>query len=138
MNKKTLILIFLNSVFLASGLILNLVSCISYNNWWPLFTIFVNLLAIAAPTLCGGCATYDDEFYAEAEGQVTLASLSWVILGAFIIVGYAIPIELFRARAVSQTGVLLTLSGGTVILASVLVFVRLIYFTKEEGRFYFV
>jgi len=138
MNKKTILLIFLNSVFLASGIILNLVSCVSYNNWWPLLTIFINLLAITAPTLCGGCNQQDESFYSDQEGQVTLASLSWVMLGAFVIAGYAIPIELFRAKIITQTGVLLTLSGGTVILAAVLIFVRLIYFTKDEGRFYFI
>jgi len=138
MDKKTLILIFFNSVFLATGIMLNLISCIQFNNWWPLLTILINLMAITFPTLCGGCSFYDDDLFAEQDGQITLASLSWMFLGIFIVIGYAVPVELYRSHSISQTGVFLTLAGGTIILAAVLLFVRLIYFKKDEARFYFI
>ena len=132
MNKKLVAYIMLNATFLSSGIILILVSCIQFNNWWPFLTVFINAFAIFAPTFCGGCSfepSWDDQ-----EGDISIGSISWIIVGFFVVVGYAIPIELFRVGVLTQTGVYLTLSGGTVILASILIFVKLIFFESEQDN----
>jgi len=144
MNKKTLALILSNALLLSTGIILILVSCIQYDNWWPFLTIFVNMFAIFFPTFCGGCALGDSDEYGsmwnegDNDASVTPASISWLFLGFFIIVGYAIPIELFRGNLITEQGVYLTVSGGTTILAAILIFVRLILFKKDRDSAYFI
>lgn len=139
MNKTLLGLILSNAIFLSTGIILILVSCIQFDNWWPFLTVFINMFAIFFPTFCGGCSMDEFNFssWDEDSDRITPASLSWLCLGFFIIMGYAIPIELYRGNLLSEQGVYLTLSGGTVILASILIFVRVIYFKKDRSSVYF-
>lgn len=136
MNKKVLALILLNATLLAGGIILILVSCVQFNNWWPFLTIFVNAFAILFPTFCGGCSMSDDAEWDDREGGVSPATISWVFLGFFIVIGYAIPVELFRTHLLTESGVMFTVSGGTIILAAILIFVRLIYFEKDDSSAY--
>lgn len=138
MNKKILALIVLNATFLASGIILILVSCVQFDNWWPFMTVFINMFAIFCPTFCGGCTLDPSSLWDEREGEVSLGAFSWLCLGFFVVVGYAIPVELYRSKVLSETGVYLTLSGGTVILAAILIFVRLIFFKKDQDSAYFL
>ena len=98
------------------------------------------MFAIFFPTFCGGCTSddYESLFDDDDAGLITPGSLSWLCLGFFIVIGYAIPIELFRGNLLTEQGVYLTLSGGTVILGAVLIFVRLIYFKKDRTSAYFI
>jgi len=138
MNKKTLVLIIADAILLSVGIMLILISAIRLANWWPFLTIFVHGFAIFLPTFCpGGCSTEDDDLWGDDESSAP-ASIAWILLGIFIVIGYAIPVELFRTKTLSQTGVYLTLSGSTTILASVIIFVRAIYFEKDEFTAYFV
>jgi hypothetical protein len=61
----------------------------------------------------------------------TGAVLAWVLVGFFVIVGYAIPIELLRGGIIPEQGVYFALGGGTIVLLAILVFVRLVYFEKN-------
>jgi len=135
MNKNFYILI-ANAILLASGIMLVLVSAVQYTNFWPFIIIFVNMFAIMWPTLCGGCSLQEEFSYQGNEGSITPGSVSWVLLGFFVTVGYAIPIELFRANKLTETATYLTLAGGTTMLAAILVFIRVLYFEKDSYSAY--
>jgi hypothetical protein len=117
------------SMLLASGILLILVPCIQYDNWWPLLTIFVLFLAILFPMMCGGCSP-------DTENNEELVLISWVFTGMFIVTGYSIPSILLRGKYIPEAGLIFSTVGGTVILLSILVFVRIIYFKKDASMAY--
>ena len=137
MNKKTLAFIVGDAIFLSVGIMLILISSIRYDNWFPLLTIFVHCFAIFIPTFCpGGCSMEEDNVWGDEDVSASPAAIAWILLGIFIVVGYAIPVELFRTNSLSEKGVYFTLTGSTTILAAVLIFVRLIYFQKDDFSVY--
>ncbi len=48
--------------------------------------------------------------------------IAWLTVGIMITVGYSIPFELFRQASMPLVEMLLTMGGGTIILASILLF----------------
>ena len=134
MNKCTIAILISNSVFCAAGVILILISCIQFGLWWPLLTIGVHALAVLFPVMCGGCQV-DHDVYSEPIA-VNCALLSWLFVGIFTTAGYAIPSILYRGGKMPEVGLILTLAGGTVILSSILVFVRAVYFAKDDNKAY--
>lgn len=101
---NVLFVIIANSILLATGLLLLLFACILYSTWWPSLIILVFALGLAIPMLFG-----------------LLESLSWVFVGIFLVIGYTIPVELFRKRIFSEGGITMTIIGGsTIILAGII------------------
>jgi len=126
MNKCTIAILISNSVLCAGGVIMVLVSCIQYNLWWPLLTIAMHGLAVVFPSC--NCSSNDENSVA---GQV-----AWLFVGLFVTFGYAIPSILYRGGLMPEIGLILTLCGGTVILVSILIFVRTVYYTKDPNKAY--
>jgi len=91
-------------------------------------TIFVLFLAIVFPMMCGGCS---NEFVNQE-----LALISWVFTGMFVITAYAIPSILLRGKYIPEAGLIYSIVGGTVILLSIMIFVRMIYFKKDSSMAY--
>lgn len=129
MNKIFLLKLVSNAVLFSIGIMMILFSSIQYGQWWSFMTVFVTVIGIAAPFLLGGCA-FDDYT------QSSSGPFSWLILGFFVILGYAIPVEMFRAKSINQVGIYLTLGGVTIILASLIIFFRLLYFEKNSFNAY--
>lgn len=141
-TKKRFILLFFAALCLAIGVFLVLFSAIHFSSVYALFTVVVHSCAIFFPALCGGCSisfsssSADSALWGESGDYAVGAKLSWVLLGMFIILGYAIPIELFRGNLIPEIAVYLCLTGGTVILASIFLFVKLIYFNSQDENAY--
>lgn len=129
-TKQIMILVF-NSSLLAAGIILILIPCIQYGNWWPLLTIFVHFFAVIFPVMCGGCSFGSDN-WSYSGGDETLAMVSWLLVGIFVVLGYAMPAILLRGGMIPKTGLILSFAGGTTILLSILFFVRVVYFTESD------
>jgi O-antigen/teichoic acid export membrane protein len=130
-------IIFANSVLLAIGISLVGISIAQYGNKWPILTIIVHLLAILFPTACNRCNSIDDgeyHIFGDTGNDWTngITHISWVLFGLLVVVGYAVPVELFRAGQLKDVAVYLTVSGGTTILAAVLIYVKVIYFQESD------
>lgn len=128
-----LCVIFTNAMLLATGILLVLISILQYHNWWPLLTIVVHLLAILVPTACGQCMVDDTEhsIFGDAH-HGDAAHAAWVLFGVLVIVGYAVPVELYRAHILPQVAACLTVAGGTTILGAVLLYVKIVYFSPTS------
>ena len=137
MNKCTIAILISNSIFCAVGILLILISCIQYTTWWPLLTIAVHGLAVLFPVMCGGCQ-FDNSSPFDTGDQIAVdcALISWLLVGILGITGYAIPSILLRASLIPEVGLIFTFAGGTVILISILIFVRAVYFAKEINHAY--
>jgi len=130
--KCSVVSLIFTSMLLAAGILLILIPCIQYDNWWPLLTIFVLSFAILIPMVCGGCSHENDGFGQNDD----LALISWVFVGIFVVIGYAIPAILLRGKYIPEAGLLFTFAGGTTIITSIMVFVRTIYFKKDSSMAY--
>ena len=135
MNNKRLYILFANAILAASGIMLVLVSAFQYSNFWPIVIIVIDIFAVTWPTMCGGCSISDDDYYGSSYSDGH-ASFSWVLLGIFITVGYAIPIELYRTNSLTEMATYMTILGGTIILASILMYIRFESFEKDSNYAY--
>lgn len=133
MNKCTIAILIVNSIFCSIGILLVLIACIQYSTWWPLLTITVHGLAVLFPVMCGGCNFNDNNIDLFS---TNFELVSWLFVGIFVITGYAIPSILRRASIIPEVGLILTFSGGTILLISILIFVRSVYFAKEVNHAY--
>lgn len=135
--NKTIIFIILNSILLACGILMIFINCIIYQNWWPVFSIVVFCGGLCFPILCNACslsASESDMFLFDTQDSAQMGGiLSWLLFGICITIGYGIPIELWRVHTMSLTPMFLTIGGGTVILAAILIFVKVIEIKKDSS-----
>lgn len=126
MKCPTVLLITMVSVLLASGILMIIVPSIIVNNYWSLLSIFIFATSLIFPFLCNACAISSntiESFLFDDGGQAELGGmLSWLLTGALITIGYAIPFELWRVNRMQLVEFILTACGGTVILVAILTF----------------
>ena len=128
--KEPLIFILINSVLLAAGTLIVLIACFQYNNYFPLLTILCDVFAILILMMCGSCSAEDDvltSFDTDMNLRALGIQLSWMLFGLFIIFGYAVPSLLFRAAKIPDVALYFSWGGGTVILASMIIYLKVIY-----------
>jgi hypothetical protein len=137
MNKKFLLLFF-SALLLSSGIVLVLFASIHYSNIYPLLSILVFMVAVFGTVIAGGCQCGQSgmEHLFSEEYEALGPKLSWVIFGTLVVLGYSIPVELFRGHYIPDVAVYMTLSGSTVVLASIFMFVKLIYFVGDSDHAY--
>ena len=99
------------SILLACGILLIMIPCIIFSNYWPLMSILVFALSLVFPLLCRAFEEYDEI----KPGPL----LAWLYLGIFIVLGYSIPFELWRGGSINPILMGLTMGGGTLILISI-------------------
>lgn len=120
--KHVLIAVILNSALLAAGILIVLITCIEWDNYYPLFTVLCDVAAITQLMLCGTCHAahdYGDEYQFPAQ-------FSWMVFGLLLIFGYAIPSLLWRAGSIPDVALYWTLGGSTVIVSAMMVYMKLI------------
>lgn len=127
-TKRNIALLAANSAFLASGILLIIFSCIIYGTWWPLMMIFVFAASIIFPTICGACKIEDSNDFMDPDRDEIGPMLAWFMVGLFLVIGYAIPIELLRKQAFELGGVYMSTGGGTIILFAIILFVKIVYY----------
>lgn len=137
MIKKQVIYIASNALVLASGILMIVIPAVIFNNYWPLLSILVFCISLVFPFLCGAFEIGASNSWGGDEGTQELGPmLSWVILGVFVTIGYAVPFELWRSDSVNAIGMGLTMGGGTVIMVAILVFTQLQWKRETDGLDY--
>jgi hypothetical protein len=68
--------------------------------------------------------------------SISEGMISWIFFGLFVTIGYAIPVELYRAGHLHATGVYLSISGSTIILIAAVVAARFYYLEKDDNYAY--
>jgi hypothetical protein len=120
-QRRHLLYIIANSILLSAGLLLLIFTCILHQTGWPLLCVVAFVLAISLPLLSGSFQITEEEH----DGY----RLSWVLAGILIVVGYTVPIELFRKGVFSsEVGLIMTICGGTAILMAIM------FFSKIQGE----
>lgn len=135
MNKQILYIV-ANAILMATGILMIIIPSVIYNNYWALLSILVFSVSLIFPIMCNACsigAGPANVFGDEGNGELG-PMLSWLLLGVFVTIGYSIPFELWRSGLVNVIGMGLTMGGGTVILAAVLIFSQVV---REKSRDFF-
>lgn len=127
-NRRTILLIVLNSALLAAGVLLIVFSGALYHNWWPLMMIFVFLISAAFPLMCSGCKVETVNDFMDSSRDEIGPMLGWFMVGLFLVIGYSIPIELVRKGLFHETGFWMSMSGGTVILMAMVLFIKILFY----------
>jgi Vacuolar protein sorting 55 len=112
------------SILLACGVLMIVIPSIIIHNYWSLLSIFIFGTSLIFPVLCNACNLSDQAHYMfDSVEQAELGgSLSWLICGILITVGYAVPFELWRVGDMPLVEFLLTAGGGTVMIVAILLF----------------
>jgi len=127
MIKKSVVYISANALFLACGILMIVIPAVIYNNYWPLLSILVFCISFVFPLTCGAfkIGGASDRFAFDGEDSGELGPmLSWLLMGIFVTIGYSVPFELWRSNAVNVVAMGLTMGGGTVIMAAILIFTQ--------------
>lgn len=132
--NHALLIVFFNALLLSAGILTVLVSCLQYANWFPILTIVVNMIAVLQLMMCGSCSGYQEShsFMGESDGRAVAIQVSWMMFGLLIITGYAVPGLLFRAQLVPDVALYFSWIGGTIILAAMIIYLRLIWNRESE------
>lgn len=117
--KLNVVLVAVNAVILAAGILLIVIPSIIFNNYWPFMSVLVFALSLVFPFLCNGFDFENDSWSTPNE---TAGTLGWLFFGIMVTIGYSIPFELWRASSMSPIAMGLAMGGGTVILGAVFFF----------------
>jgi len=115
---------------LAIGLVLNLLACILWGNWWPLITIVAYFLA-----------PFPNLFFARCgESYLDSASRNWQDTGYFltgflVVSGFGVPAVLTHAEIISTNAFILSLFGGLIVYGSILLYIHFFHSKSDEDMF---
>ena len=127
-NKRTIALIVGNSMLLAAGILLIIFSCILNDNWWSLMMIFFFFFSVIFPGMCNAYRVEDNQDFVDSDRDEIGPMLGWFLVGVFIVMGYAIPLELLRKHILEMTGYWMSVGGGTVMLMAIILFIKILYY----------
>ena len=128
------------AVFLAAGLLCVLIACSVVDNWLLLLTILFHATALVFPAMCDGYNFEGMPSYLSDSNDMGLFHMraaGWFLLGSLFLSGYAMPVILFRAhKLTSVKAVYLTIGGGTLIWASIILFMAAFMCKRTSGSDY--
>lgn len=131
MNKQILYIV-ANAMLMAAGILMIIIPSVIFNNYYALLSILVFSISLIFPIAANACTIGNSSsHWDDSGGGETGPMLSWLLLGVFVTIGYSIPFELWRSAKMNAVGMGLTMGGGTVILAAVLIFSQVV---KEHTR----
>lgn len=123
--------------FLAVGLLLVILSCALYNNWWPLFVVLTYLLAPLPNMLARRCSS-DSYSYAsyssnDDDARKGVLETGYFITSVLIISGIGLPVVLAHAEVITVSAMLLAFFGGILIYTTILGYSHFFGASAEEA-----
>lgn len=132
-NKREIILVIVfDAIFIALGILSIFIPCIITGNWSSLASIFLFIGSFIFPLMCNAYSFQQDGIlFDDEEGAYTGQSLSWLFVGIFVTIGYAIPFLLWRSKSLVLWYMICTMIGGTVVMIGSGVFFFYIFLPKR-------
>lgn len=116
-----LVVIAVSALFFGSGVLMILLAA-SLDSFHSLWTVLLDCFALLWPTMCGGCDFQN--MYDERNSLENMKDLGFFLSGGFLVSGFILPIYLHHIRVVSLVAAMLSIGGGTCILAAVMIFLK--------------
>lgn len=122
------------SLFLALGILLVILSCAIYDNWWPLFVVLLYLLApfpnlIQSHTKSDFSSTSFDMNDSPKSGS----ELSFFVTSLLITSGFGLPFVLAHTNVITWTAMELSFVGGVLIYGTILGYTTHFMESPEES-----
>ncbi|KAI8898172.1 vacuolar protein sorting 55 [Globomyces pollinis-pini] len=117
--------------FLATGVLLVILSCALDNNWLPLLVVLTYLIAPLPNIVCKRIAGMDDYFHDEPHKGVL--ETGYFLTSFFIVSGFGLPLVLHHANILTQHATILSLIGGLLIYTTILGYIH--FFTEREQSY---
>eukprot|EP01098_Paradermamoeba_levis_P014506 TRINITY_DN6954_c0_g5_i1.p1 TRINITY_DN6954_c0_g5~~TRINITY_DN6954_c0_g5_i1.p1 ORF type:complete len:158 (+),score=56.47 TRINITY_DN6954_c0_g5_i1:69-476(+) len=133
MNKRKILGMIALAASLATGFLLNLLSCALYGNWLPLLVVICYALAPMPNVFYNRCcASQEDPFDNTGSGWRDLCNF---MTGLFIVSGFGILAVLTHSHLIGKDQMLLAGAGGLVVYISIIVYVHFFHgkYEEEEG-----
>ncbi|WLF76537.1 hypothetical protein PVL30_000239 [Lodderomyces elongisporus] len=129
------------SAFLASGFLLILLSCALYNNYKPLWVIFIFLMAPLPNILANSIEaqrdynflTFNDYGNAQDSNSSPLQEFSKFVTGLLIVSGVALPLSLYHCGLIQLESFLMSVSGGFIVYGDIILFMWFFSSEVEEN-----
>eukprot|EP01091_Cochliopodium_minus_P005719 TRINITY_DN15621_c0_g1_i1.p1 TRINITY_DN15621_c0_g1~~TRINITY_DN15621_c0_g1_i1.p1 ORF type:complete len:127 (-),score=16.86 TRINITY_DN15621_c0_g1_i1:54-434(-) len=116
------------SVAFAAGILMNILSCALYGNWWPFFVIIAYVLAPIPTLLCKG---NNDPF---SDDTNDAQDIGFFLTGILIVSGFALPAVLTHAGLMKPAALGFAIGGGVITYITVIIFIKIVL-TKEDDSF---
>jgi len=114
---------------LALGILCNILACVIWGNWLPIFVIIAYFLAPLPNLMCSRCGT--DPL--DVSGR-NFKDLGFFLTGALVISGFGLPAVLAHAQLIQIPALLLGIGGGIIVYASIIVYIHFFH-TKPKDSF---
>lgn len=122
------------SAFLASGFLLILLSCALYNNWLPLWVIFIFLVAPLPNITSNSIENNRDDFLTFSNDHnnnpTPLQEFCQYLTGLLIVSGIALPLTLFHCNLIQFGSMIMSMIGGLIVYTDIIIFIW--FFSEEE------
>ena len=120
----------LNAFLFGAGIVVIIVNVALFGSAWPILSVIIFILSAAFPFLSNSCTFKHDMF---DQGSQLMGSVSWMVTGLFVILGYGIPFELWRTDKMPLVPMIISFIGGTTILASIFLFAKILEYDKGSS-----
>uniref|UniRef100_A0A6B2LQZ2 Vacuolar protein sorting 55 n=1 Tax=Arcella intermedia TaxID=1963864 RepID=A0A6B2LQZ2_9EUKA len=126
MNKDFKVLFGLSFV-LSVGLLLNVLACVLWHNWWPIFVVIAYFLAPLPNLICMQCG----RGYEYTHGN-SFQNSGYFLTGALIVSGFALPGVLAHVNIMQSEALWMGLAGGLTVYGAILTYLHCFH-NKEEA-----
>jgi len=127
---STVLVLFVLALGLAGGVTSNIVACIVWDNWWPLFVLGAFLLASLPNVFMGWCSEWETDFMDDRSRS--WQDVAYFLTGVFLASGFGIPFIMKHALVIELWPALLSLAGGLLIYGSIELYLRYFHTQKED------
>ncbi|EGF81918.1 hypothetical protein BATDEDRAFT_86977 [Batrachochytrium dendrobatidis JAM81] len=116
-GMKTIILL---AFLLASGILSVILSCALGNNWLPLLSVLMFLLAPLPNALCKHASAGTSSDFLSDDSNKGILDTGYFITSFFVVSGVALPVVLNHSAVISDLALILSLCGGLLIYITIL------------------
>jgi len=125
--KRDIKVIFGLAALLSIGLFLNVLACVLWGSWWPIFVVIAYFLAPIPNLLCGAC----NRGYEESHGNAFL-DVGYFFTGVLIVSGFALPGVLAHLEIMRTEALFMGMGGGLIVYAAILTYLHCFHSSDEN------
>eukprot|EP01126_Amoeba_proteus_P005378 TRINITY_DN1179_c0_g1_i3.p1 TRINITY_DN1179_c0_g1~~TRINITY_DN1179_c0_g1_i3.p1 ORF type:complete len:111 (-),score=0.56 TRINITY_DN1179_c0_g1_i3:56-388(-) len=104
------------------GLLLNLLACVIWKNWWPFFVVVAYFLAPLPNLICARCN----------HGPVC-KDVGFFLTGALIVSGFALPGVLAHMGSMKTQALFMGLAGGLVVYGTLMTYLHCFHKPDDDA-----
>jgi len=113
---------------LSLGLLCNIIAGAVWNNWWPLVIVIFYFVAPIPDFICSRCGQNDP---LDISGR-NFKDLGYFLTGVLVIGGFGLPSVLAHNDVINIYALILSLGGGVIVYASLVVYIHFFHNKKDE------